>query len=90
MLRFLLESVYPPNVRIDLQGIYRTECVTPVAQGEFEDSTVNAFSGFATPGVTPSATRVKALRISDWTAKGNSSKSLRAALIQDIGLVGFI
>ena len=89
-LGFFLKGVDHPYISADLDGIENTESIPFALQRNFEHAAVNALDGLALSDLLPSAAIVSAASISLCTSSGKPSKSLRAALIREIGRVFLI
>ncbi len=87
-LGFFLKGVNDPNISADFNSIEYSESVSSMSESYFEHAAPSTpLNGLALSDLLPSAAIVSALSISPCTSWGNSSKSLRAALIHEIGRV---
>lgn len=73
-----------PDIRVDLERVESPESITAIPRGDLEDTAIDAMKRLCLSDFPPSAATVSASSMSPWTSFGNSSKSLRAALIQEI------
>ena len=89
-LRLLLEGMDHPDIRVDLDRVKHTKSIAAISRGNLKDTAIDAMERLCLPDFPPTAATVSASSMSLWTSFGNSSKSLRAALIQEIFLLSRI
>jgi hypothetical protein len=76
-----------PDIDVDLDGIECAKGVAAISQSDLENSAIDALERFRLRRLAPSAATVSASSMSLCTSCGKLSKSLRAALIQEMFLV---
>ena len=87
LLRLLLKRIYDPDLIRELDRVHDAKRIAAERERDFENARAEAMKRFRDIGFGASAAMVSAASIADCASFGKSSKSLRAALIQEVGRV---